>query len=127
MNPPMSIDASVIAWGAAAGNLIITAFLVGVVYGRLTSKIAANSKDIVEVKVAIEAVNKKITSPEGEPLLLSYKAHDHLCGRTNELLAKEIGHMAGVLAAHSEAVKSCGDQVSSLTVAVAVLEEKVGV
>lgn len=121
----MAIDPQIIAYVTAAGNLAITAFLFGVVYGRLTSKISANSKDIAEVREAVESVNKKITTPEGDPLLMSYKAHDHICMRANEILSAELRRVSQAIVDNSEAVRKCGDQVSKLTVSVAVLEEKV--
>lgn len=132
----MAIDAQIIAYAGIAGNLMVTAFLVGVVYGRLTSKISATAREIAEVreatakeiggvKAAVESVNKKITTPEGDPLLMSYKAHDHICMRANEILSAELRRVSEAIVANSEAVRKCGDQVSHLVVAVAVLEEKV--
>lgn len=132
----MAIDAQIITYAGLAGNLVVTAFLIGVVYGRLTSKIAGNLKEIAEVrkltakeigdvKAAVESVNKKLTTPEGDPLLMSYKAHDHICMRANEIISVELRHVSDAIAAHSAAVRTCGEQVSELTIAVAVLEEKV--
>lgn len=143
----MAVDSQIITYVGMAGNLAVTAFLVGVVYGRLTSKIAATSKDIAEVKVAtskeirdvkvatskeigevkaaVESVNKKLTTPEGDPLLMSYKAHDHICMRANEIISAELRHVSEAIVAHSAAVRTCSEQVSQLAVAVAVLEEKV--
>jgi len=132
----MAIDANIIAWGGLVANLIVSSFLIGAVYGRLTSKISANTKDIADVKLttakdiaevraSVDAVGRKISTPEGDPVLLSYKAHDKICGRITDLLSAELRHVGQALDKHSAAVSSCGEQVSALTLAVAVLEEKV--
>lgn len=120
----VAIDAGLIAWGAAACNLVVTAFLFGAVYGRLTSKIAATAREVEVVKASVDLVNRKLATPEGEPLLLSYKAHDHICTRANDRISAELRHVVEAIAAHSAAVSNCGEQVSQLTVAVAILEEK---
>lgn len=70
-------------------------------------------------------VEGKFVNENNEPALLSYRAHDHICNRKNELIVQEFRHVTAALNANSQAVKACGEQVANLTVAVAVLEEKV--
>lgn len=124
MSDPITIEANLISWAGVAVNIVITAFLLGAVYGRLTAKIAALGRELLAVKSELAAVNRKIATPEGEPLLMSYKAHDNICSRANDRLSSEMRHVVDALSSHSKAVSACGDQVSQLAVAVAILEEK---
>ena len=71
------------------------------------------------------AVEGKFFNENNEPALLSYRAHDHICSKQNELIVQEFRHVTTALNTNSQAVKTCGEQVANLTVAVAVLEEKV--
>lgn len=137
----MQLETSlVIAISGGIVAVVTNAFAIGVVYGKLTSKVDKTTADLAGVKKILEdniagvkktfedeiaEINAKFSTPEGEPRLMSYKAHDHICLRANEILTAELRHVSEALATHSKAVERCGSQVGELTVAVAVLEEKV--
>jgi len=122
-----------------AGWLVSLGLSVGGTVAWVKLKLKSHDERLMVVEKKIETdiaeVNGKFFTPEGEPRLLSYKAHDHICTRTNELLTKSLQHVTTTLETHSKhvsasldahslAVKSCGEQVANLTVAVAVIEDR---
>jgi len=110
----MQVDTTVIGFVVTWLGIFFSG---GVIYGRLTTKIEKNTKDIDEI-------GKHFVDQQGEPRLVSFAAHDHICQRANESISVELRHITSAIATHSQAVADCGKQVASLTVAVAVLEEK---
>ena len=84
------------------------------------------------VKLTIKAHGRRIARVErrfftenDEPALLSYRAHNHICQMKNEVISKELRHVVEAMNKNSQTVKDNSDQVAELTIAVAVLEEKV--
>jgi len=129
----MQIDAMFLTIAGFIGTLILNAFAVGVAYGRLSAKINKNSddivniqaRDIVDIRTELSKIDGKFFTPEGEPRLVSFKAHDHICLRANEAITAELRHVTAALNTNTQRVKECGDQVAQLTTWVTVLEEKV--
>lgn len=118
------------------GTWITVAFALGVASGRLQSQDQKNAADIVgvktvlsddldEVKSKIVDIESRFTTSGGEPRLMSYKAHDHLCLRANEAITAELRHVTAALTTNSQRIKDCGDQVAQLSTMVAILEERV--
>jgi len=132
----MQIDSNSLTIIGFVGTWIIFAFSVGVAYGSLQSQNKKNaddivgvktvlSEDLVEVKARVIEIESRFTTSGGEPRLLSYKAHDHLCLRANEAITAELRHVTAALTTNSQRIKDCGDQVAQLSTMVAILEERV--
>jgi hypothetical protein len=128
------MDLSVKEAGAIAGWLLS----LGAMYTWVKTKIKNHDVGLVEVKdhalrlVAVEGYGPRVDKLEsrfvtenGEPALLSYRAHDHICNQKNEALYVEMRHIVKAMNNHSQTVKDNSDQVAGLAIAVAVLEEKV--
>lgn len=132
----MQIDSNSLTMIGFAGTWTLWSFGVGVVYGYLRSQIKKNTDDIVgvravlsedinELKNKVVEIDGKFITPGGEPRLMSYKAHDHLCLRANEAITAELRHVTAALTTNSQRIKDCGDQVAQLSTMVAILEERV--
>jgi hypothetical protein len=79
----------------------------------------------------LEEHDARLTRVEGrfftendEPALMSYRAHNHICEGKNKIIAQELQHVAESMNRYSQTMKEHSDQVAGLTIAVAVLEEK---
>lgn len=109
-----------------AGWLVSLGITVGGLVTWAKTKLKDHDARFLTVDARLEAVEGKFINENNEPALLSYRAHDHICRRQNEMIVQEFRHVTAALNNNSQAVKSCGEQVAQLAIAVAVLEEKVG-
>ncbi len=69
-------------------------------------------------------VEKKFVTENGEPALLSYRAHNHICDGKVQYITQELKHVLLAMNNNITATKEHSEQVSLLAIAVAVLEEK---
>lgn len=111
----MVIDAMFVAVAGAVFNGFLIAFSVGVVWGKLGTRIAKNSEDIATLK-------EQFINGDGEPRLLSYKAHDHICRLITGNMVTEFKHVVEALKNLTAETKDMRDQMGEMTVAIAVLE-----
>jgi hypothetical protein len=79
----------------------------------------------------LEEHDARLTRVEGrfftendEPALLSYRAHNHICDGKTKIITQELQHVVEAINKYSQTMKEHSDQVAGLTIAVAVLEEK---
>ena len=74
----------------------------------------------------IKTIERRFTNDDGEPLIVTYPAHDIICAGKNALLVEKLQHVVDALEKNAKATKDIGVEVKTLTTTVAVLESKVG-
>lgn len=101
-----------------AGWLVSLGVSVGGTVAWVRGKLNSHDKRLTDIE-------KRFVGENNEPALLTKIAHDESCEQKDKLILKEFSHVAATLAAHSQAVKDCSDQMAALTIVVTRLEEKV--
>lgn len=85
---------------------------------------SARLSKLEEHDTRLTRVEGRFFTENDEPALLSYRAHNHICEGKNKIITQELQHVVEAMNKYSQAIKEHSDQVAGLTIAVAVLEEK---
>lgn len=82
-------------------------FAVGRIYGKLT-------KDVERHDVDIKLIQRHLVNPDGEPLLMSYKAHDVSQAKCQKLMDERYTRMGARLDSHDGKLDKILEAVSAL-------------
>ena len=75
--------------------------------------------------VRIAVIEKKFVTDNGEPALMSFRAHKHICEQNNGMLMSEFNHVKETVEKQSTHIDEMGNQLGCTAKALAVLEEKI--
>jgi len=73
----------------------------------------------------VEDIESRFTTPNNEPALMTYRAHDHICLQAHRTMVSEFKHVVDALDSNSEQLKEIGGKIGDMSVLVAVLKGKV--
>jgi len=124
----------IVGWGVSIGGIIAWVKIrikdhgtsLGKQDARLTKIEADNSRlaKIEDHDARLTKVENRFFTENGEPSLLSFRAHNHICDQKSKLLEQQFKPVVDALVLNSAATKELSDQVAKLSIGVAVLEEK---
>jgi hypothetical protein len=96
----------------------------GAAWSWFKSRLKIQAKDTVELRTRLEKIENRMVTENGEPALMSFRAHNHICRQANELLLSELNHMREAVDSQCRHLEKMSGKLSSMEKAMAVLEEK---